>query len=135
MYRKWLVTGALAALVAVITGAMATHYLKERLGLPPERIQIFETGARYQMYHAFGIIAVALFAGFASHKKGLHAAAWCFTAGILLFSGSLYILGPLTGETLTHWRWLGAITPFGGLSFIAGWALLAWSAWKQKTNT
>lgn len=134
MFRRWLVTGALAALVAVITGAMATHYLKERMGLPADRIQVFETGARYQMYHALAIIAVALFAGMASQKKMLHIAAWCFAAGIVLFSGSLYILGPLTGEALAQWKWLGAITPFGGLSFIAGWAVLALAAWKQKTN-
>lgn len=135
MYRRWLVSGALAALVAVITGAMATHYLKERMGLPAERIAIFETGARYQMYHSLGIIAIAIIAGFSAQQKLLHLAAWCFAAGILLFSGSLYILGPLTGETLQQWKWLGAITPFGGLSFIAGWALLALAAWKHRPNS
>ena len=132
MFRKWLVFGALAALVSVITGAMGTHYLKERMGLPPERVAIFETGARYQMYHSFAIIATAIFAAFSAHRKMLHYAAACFAAGMLLFSCSLYVLGPLTGETLLRWKWLGAITPLGGLAFMAGWALLALAAWKFK---
>jgi len=83
----------------------------------------FEIGVRYQMYHAFALLAVGL-----AHAKwpgaALTASGWLFVAGTVIFSGSLYVL------SATGARWLGAITPFGGLALLAGWLCLAWAAWK-----
>jgi uncharacterized membrane protein YgdD (TMEM256/DUF423 family) len=84
----------------------------------------FEVGVRYQMYHAIALLAVGL-----AHKSGasplLAASGWLFVIGIVIFSGSLYVL------SLSGIRWFGAITPFGGIAFLAGWACLAWSVWKK----
>ena len=111
--------GALSALLAVGAGAFGAHALRERLA--PDLLAVFETGARYQMYHALALLAVAWAVGRWPGSATV-AAGWLFVAGTLLFSGSLYVL------TLTGQRWLGAITPLGGLAFIAGWAALAWAA-------
>ncbi len=118
MERLFYALGALSAGLAVAAGAFGAHGLKARVS--PEMLAVFETGARYQMYHALGLLAVAWAAG-RWPVAGTGAAGGCFVAGTLLFSGSLYLLA-LGGP-----RWLGAITPFGGLCFLAGWALLAWS--------
>ena len=105
--------GALAAFIGVAFGAFGAHGLRGRLSA--EQLNVFETGVRYQMYHAFAILITALalvrFDGWLIRTAG-----WLFTAGIVLFSGSLYALA-LTGVTV-----LGAITPIGGLAFLAGWA-------------
>lgn len=116
MSRLFIVLGALNGGVSVALGAFAAHGLAGRLA--PASLATFETAARYQMYHAMALLAVAvLMAG--DDAPPLARAAWCFVAGIVLFSGSLYAL-TLTGRT-----WLGAITPIGGLAFLAGWILLA----------
>jgi len=107
------VLGAISGLCSVALGAFGAHALKARLS--PELLTVFETGARYQMFHALALLFVATLAPRAS------IAGWLFVAGTVLFSGSLY------GLALTGVRWLGAITPFGGLCFIAGWAALAWA--------
>ena len=121
MDRTFLGIGALSGLTAVAAGAFGAHALKARLA--PELLAAFETGARYQMFHAL-VLAAAAWA--ASRFPGSSAAwaGWLFLAGTVLFSGSLYLLA-LTGA-----RWLGAVTPFGGLAFLAGWAALAWAAWR-----
>lgn len=102
--------------MAVLMGAFAAHGLKAKL-LPdhPEWLDAFKTGAQYQMYHSLAMLAVAMGAGFG---RWMSRACWCWLAGMVLFSGSLYALA-LTGQT-----WLGAVTPFGGLSFVAGWVCL-----------
>ena len=113
--RLFFTLGAGSALVSVGAGAFGAHALRARLS--PEFLAIFETGARYQMYHALGLLAV----GWAVTRwPGPWAvrAGWLFVAGTLLFSGSLYALA------LSGIRWLGAITPFGGVAFLAGWACL-----------
>ncbi len=117
--RTFLALGALSAAVSVAAGAFGAHALKARL--PPELLAVFETGARYQMYHAVGL---ALAAWAASRHGGAAAAwaGWLFLAGTLLFSGSLYALA------LSGVRALGAVTPFGGVAFIAGWIALALAA-------
>lgn len=117
--RFWLVTGAVLAALAVAAGAFGAHALRARLS--PSDLVTFETAVRYQMYHALGMIAVALLAarGQAAEPSG-----WCFLAGTVLFSGSLYLL------TLGGFRWMGAITPLGGLAFILGWVLLAVNGWR-----
>jgi uncharacterized membrane protein YgdD (TMEM256/DUF423 family) len=115
--RTFALLGAVNAFLAVAAGAFAAHALKKRLD--PEMFAIFEVGARYHMYHALGMFAAAWLA-----SRGAPAAVWggwAMQAGIVLFSGSLYALA------LTGVRGLGAITPIGGLGFLAGWALLAWS--------
>jgi uncharacterized membrane protein YgdD (TMEM256/DUF423 family) len=121
MEHVFIVCGALSAFVAVAAGAFGAHALRSRLG--PELLAVFETAARYQMYHALALIAVA----WAMSRWGtpqLRAAGWLFLAGTILFSGSLYLLA------LTGVRGLGAVTPFGGLCFLAGWLLLAFGVWR-----
>jgi len=111
--------GALMGFVGVGLGAFGAHGLRGRLS--PEMLSVFETGVRYQMYHALALLAVALMM---SRVEGrlVVIAGWSFTAGILIFSGSLYALA-LTGVTT-----LGAITPIGGVAFLAGWVALAIAA-------
>ena len=121
MHRLFLAFGSGFALIAVITGAFAAHALKSRLS--PDMFQVFEVAVRYQTYHALGLIAVA-WASTQWSSQLITASGWLFVAGIVIFSGSLYIL------SLTGVRWLGAITPIGGAAFIIGWACLLWSAIK-----
>lgn len=112
----FLVLGALNGGLSVACGAFAAHALASRL--PAGSLTTFETAARYQMYHALALVAVGLLA--LDHgSPRLHAAGWSFLVGIVLFSGSLYTL------TLAGQRWMGAITPLGGIAFLLGWALLA----------
>ena len=121
MDRVFTVIGALSACVAVAAGAFGAHLLRGRLS--PDLLSVFETGARYQMYHALGLLAVA--AALAREPASmLRSAGWLFVAGTVLFSGSLYVLAA-TGA-----RWLGAVTPLGGLCFLAGWIALALAAWR-----
>jgi uncharacterized membrane protein YgdD (TMEM256/DUF423 family) len=119
MDRLFFSLGALSALIAVAAGAFGAHGLRARL--TPELLAVFETGARYQMYHAVGLLAAAWAAS--RWPGGLVGwAGWLFVAGTVLFSGSLYALA------LTGVRWLGAITPLGGVAFLAGWLCLALAA-------
>lgn len=113
MPRFWLGAAAVNGFLAVAAGAFGAHALKARL--TPEMLAIWETGARYQMFHALALFGVALLA---LSGRATDAAGWCFLAGIVLFSGSLYALA------LTGVKPLGAVTPFGGLAFLAGWFLL-----------
>ncbi len=110
------------SLLSVLFGAFGAHTLKKQL--TPEMLDIFEVAVRYQMYHSIGLIVVA-WAISQWQNSITNAAGWCFVAGILIFSGSLYIL------SLTEIRWLGAITPIGGLAFIAGWGCLVAAAFRQ----
>ena len=112
--------GALAGLTAVALGAFGAHALRSRLS--PDMLTVFETGVRYHMYHALALVAAALIMQRAP-GRAVAAAGWLFTVGILLFSGSLYLLA-WTGVAI-----LGAITPLGGVAFLLGWACLAFSAW------
>ncbi|HEU4557675.1 MAG TPA: DUF423 domain-containing protein [Longimicrobium sp.] len=102
--------------LGVGAGAFGAHALRARV--PENLLAVFETGARYQMYHALALLAVALVASRAP-SGAVHAAGWLFTAGIVIFSGSLYALA------LSGVRVLGAITPIGGVCFLAGWIALA----------
>jgi len=119
---KLVAAGALNAAIAVGAGAFAAHALKDRL--EPKMLEVFETGARYQMYHALAMILAGVLVVRAASAS---AAGWIFQLGIVLFSGSLYVLA-LTGE-----KALGAVTPFGGVAFLVGWLWLAWSALKSAT--
>lgn len=121
--RLFLALGAISAFIGVAAGAFGAHGLKARLSA--EMLAIFETGVRYQMYHAFALLFVAWAS---SRFPGLLLATsgWLFAVGTILFSGSLYLL------SLTEMRWLGAITPLGGLAFLGGWLSLAWAALKSN---
>jgi len=121
--RGFLVAGAVSGAVAMGLGALAAHPLRERVS--PELLATFETGVRYQMYHALALIGAAWAMG-RWPGSAIVLAGWCFVVGTVLFSGSLYLL------VLTGARWLGAVTPLGGLAFIGGWVLLAWGAWTAR---
>ena len=113
--------GAITAGVAVILGAFGAHGLKSRVD--PALLVVFETGVRYQMYHALALLAVGL-ARVHWPSALVSMAGWFFLVGILIFSGSLYLM------TATGARWLGAITPIGGVAFIIGWIVLAAGVWR-----
>ena len=119
MDKTFLLIGAVTGFLAVMLGAFGAHGLRARLS--PEMMAVFETGVRYQMYHALAILAVGLMipnlGGWLIRMSG-----WAFAIGIVLFSGSLYALA-LTGVTV-----LGAVTPLGGLAFLIGWACLVVAA-------
>ena len=119
MAGGWFATGAVLCGLGVALGAFGAHGLRERL--TPEMLAIFETGVRYHFIHALGLFAVA-WASTRWPDALVGAAGWLFVAGIVIFSGSLYLL------SISGIRWLGAITPIGGVCMIAGWALLAVAA-------
>lgn len=117
--RHFVVLGAINGFLAVAFGAFAAHALKDMIstGL----LEVFRTGVEYQALHALALLAVGLL-GRDGLSRALNLAGWAFASGILLFSGSLYLLA------LTDIRWLGAVTPFGGTAFLMGWGALAWHA-------
>jgi uncharacterized membrane protein YgdD (TMEM256/DUF423 family) len=117
MRSVFLLFGALSALVGVGMGAFGAHGLKTVIS--PEMLTIYQTGVTYQMWHALGLIGIALIRQQAPDSKLLHWSGWLMFAGIVLFSGSLYALA------LLNHHWLGMITPFGGVCFIAAWLLIA----------
>jgi uncharacterized membrane protein YgdD (TMEM256/DUF423 family) len=138
----WFRIGAILGGLAVAFGAFAAHgldqYFPEKYrDTPPKKVaglevpaswkylQDFKTGAEYQMYHSLALLAVGLAAGRALRRRALDVAGWCFLLGIVLFSGSLYVL-TLTGDT--HWA---IATPFGGVLFLIGWVALAFAAIDQ----
>ena len=121
MSNTFFAVGALLAGLAVAAGAFGAHALQPRL--TPERLNTYEIAVRYQLYHALGLLALAW--GMERWPQaGLQLSAWLFIAGILIFGGTLYALA------LGAPRWLGAVTPLGGLCLIAGWVLGAWQLWR-----
>jgi uncharacterized membrane protein YgdD (TMEM256/DUF423 family) len=120
MDKTFFFISSLSGAIGVMLGAFGSHGLRQRL--TSESMVTFEIGVRYQMYHALAMIAASIASGRWSTSSLPSVAGWLFAIGTILFSGSLYLLA------LTQKRWLGAITPFGGLAFIAGWVCLALSA-------
>lgn len=126
----WIRIGAILGGLSVALGAFAAHGLESSLkasepvgDYPVERrLQVFETGARYQMYHALAILGIGLIALSGRGGAPIQVAGWSFLAGTLIFSGSLYALG------YTGIKWLGAITPIGGVGFLVGWVALAFAS-------
>ena len=118
---KILRTAAVFGFLSVAVGAFAAHGLKNIL--PPERILIFETGVRYQYYHTFALLAVAMLSAHFSDNL-IKIAVRCFTIGIFLFSGSLYLLALRDVLGIADWWFLGPLTPIGGVFFMAGWGSL-----------
>ena len=119
MERLFFILGSVMALLAVALGAFGAHGLKMRLS--PDMLATFEVGVRYHMYHALALLAVSWGCARWPDSDAPYAG-WAFLFGILIFSGTLYLL------TLTGARWLGAITPIGGVAFLVGWVILIWSA-------
>ena len=125
MTHPFIFWGAANAALAVAMGAFGAHGLKAALA--PDLLAVYPTGAQYHIFHALGLLLVGVIA---SHRPGslVTWSGWLIFAGILLFSGSLYVLA-VSGE-----RWLGMITPFGGTAFIAGWVLLALAGLKRPSG-
>jgi len=119
MDRTFFGLGAVLAFLGVALGAFGAHGLRGTLSA--QDMATFEAGVRYQLVHALALLAVA-WASTRWPGATVHAAGWLFVAGTVVFSGSLYVL------VLTGPRWLGAVTPLGGVCFLLGWGLLAWSA-------
>jgi uncharacterized membrane protein YgdD (TMEM256/DUF423 family) len=121
MAKNWMAWGAILAMAAVALGAFGAHGLKESLS--PERLEIFHTGVRYQFYHAFALLFLGLWAKSSPGNRMIPKAGLAFFIGVVLFSGSLYVLSI---RDLLNWpvSWLGPITPLGGVSFIVGWVFV-----------
>jgi uncharacterized membrane protein YgdD (TMEM256/DUF423 family) len=121
-YKLALLAGSLLGATGVALGALAAHSLEKVL--TPARLESFTTATRYQLWHAVLLIAVGIWAR-SYPAPGLKAAVWLFMIGTVFFSGSIY------GLTLAGWRWLGPVTPLGGVCLIAGWLCLAWAGLKS----
>lgn len=126
MDRAFALTGSLSAFLAVAAGAFGAHALRARLA--PDLLAVFETAARYQMYHALALLGVA-WAVTRFAPGPVRVAGWLFIGGTIVFCGSLYLLA------LSGTRWLGAITPIGGLLFLGGWLTLAYAIVKGGSPT
>lgn len=129
MHKGFLRTAALLGALSVGMGAFAAHALKE---LVSQRVLVtFETAVRYQFYHLLALALVAILYG-AFPNKRMVAAGWLFIAGIIIFCGSLYMLCYVQATVQPGYKWLGPITPFGGLAFIAGWVMLFLGTFSKK---
>ena len=119
--KVWIILGSLLAALSVLVGAFGAHGLKSRVS--PNDLEIFETGVRYQMYHALGLILIG-FIGFHFRQDILTTPAYLLLTGTFIFSGSLYIL------VLTNIRWFGAVTPVGGIFLVIGWVVLSYNIYR-----
>ncbi len=122
MAKLFITLASLSGMLAVILGAFGAHGLRDRLD--PHLMGIYQTGVQYHFYHALALLAVGIIALQQPQTALLKSAGWLFLIGTVIFSGSLYLLA------ISGVKWLGAITPLGGLAFIAGWACLAAAGWK-----
>lgn len=128
MHKSFLLTGAVLGGLAVILGAFGAHKLKELV--PAESVSSFQTGVQYQMYHALALLLI----GILFERFPFAATRWagiCFITGIVLFSGSLYLLTSLKATGQVGLKGIGIITPIGGLFFVAGWLLLVFGLMKK----
>lgn len=124
MPKTFLILGALNTLLCIALGAFGAHGLKQILAA--DMLTVYHTGVQYHFYHAFGIIVIGLLLLHFPQSRLMPVCGWLMLAGIVLFSFSLYAL------SVTGMRGLGMITPFGGVSFLSAWALLAYAIWKEK---
>ena len=129
MNTSFLMTGTFLAGLAVVLGAFGAHGLKKIV--PPETVSTFQTGVQYQMYHALALIFVGILFERMDHGL-LKWAGICFIAGVILFSGSLYLITLLKAKNTVGLSGIGIITPFGGLFFVAGWLLMLYGIWKSS---
>ncbi|HEY7897746.1 MAG TPA: DUF423 domain-containing protein [Gemmatimonadaceae bacterium] len=125
--RLFILLGSVNAALAVILGAFGAHMLKARLS--PEMLNVYQVGSHYHFYHAIGMLVVGLLAAQLHNDGAVQLSGFLMLAGIVLFSGSLYLLA-VTGLT-----WLGAVAPLGGLAFIAAWVVLAVAVLRATTST
>ena len=123
--RVFLILGAVNALLAVLLGAFGAHALKPRLSA--ELMAVYQTGIHYHLFHALGLLVVGLLATQLPASAPLKWSGWLMLAGIVFFSGSLYAL------SMSGLRWLGAITPLGGMAFILAWALFVIAVLKARS--
>jgi uncharacterized membrane protein YgdD (TMEM256/DUF423 family) len=123
MAKLFITMAAVSGMLAVVFGAFGAHALKNKLD--DYALGVFETAVQYHFYHSLALLAVGILALSLPDSTLLKSSGWLFTVGLVVFSGSLYVL------SLTGVRWLGAITPLGGLAFIVGWACLAAASWKS----
>ena len=123
MQRVFITGGSLLAALGVLMGAFGAHGLKNHLSA--DLLEIYHTAVDYHIYHALGLILIGILSSQLQMKSLIIWSGYCLLAGILLFSGSLYLLS-VTGQ-----RWLGAVTPFGGTAFILGWMLFAFAVWRH----
>jgi uncharacterized membrane protein YgdD (TMEM256/DUF423 family) len=128
MNKTYFITAAMFGAVSVILGAFGAHGLKSRMNA--DAFDVFETAVKYQFYHVFALLAVSIAYQYLPGSL-LNWSGRCFVAGIVLFSGSLYLLSYFKMLGNQQMNWLGAITPFGGLCFIAGWLLMGFAAIKH----
>ena len=122
--KLFIALGSLSALAAVLLGAFGAHALKARLS--PESLAVWQTAVQYHFYHALGLVLVGLACISLPDGAALRTSGWLMVAGIVLFSGSLYMLA-LGGE-----KWLGAVAPVGGTAFLLAWGALAWAALRNS---
>lgn len=122
MAKLFITLACVSGMLAVMLGAFGAHALKN--SLDDYALGVFETAVQYHFYHSFALLAVGIIALLQPQAALLRPSGWLFVAGIVIFSGSLYVL------SITGMRWLGAVTPLGGLAFMGGWACLAITAWK-----
>ena len=122
--RLFLILGAANAALAVLLGAFGAHSLKTHLAA--DMMAVYQTGLQYHLFHSLGLIAVGLTALHLSDSKWLRWSGWLMLAGIVIFSGSLYVL------STTGWKWFGAVTPLGGIAFIAAWVLFVVAVMKGR---
>ncbi len=122
MANLFITLASLSAMLAVTFGAFGAHALRDRLD--SYAMGVFETAVQYHFYHSLALLAVGIIALSQPQTVLLKSSGWLFLLGIIVFSGSLYVL------SISGIKWLGAITPLGGLAFIAGWACLAATGWK-----
>ena len=123
--NKWIILASVLGLTGVAAGALGAHALQDRLD--PKDLAAYEVAVRYQMYHALALLAVAWLSG-VSPSSLTTACGWCFALGVFCFSGSIY------GLIFLSWRWLGPITPLGGLLFMTGWLLLGFVGMTGRLN-
>lgn len=121
--KLFIIIGAINVLIAVALGAFGAHILKTRI--PYDMMAVYQTGIQYHFYHALGLLIVGIIAFRLPSSSSIKWSGRTMLLGIILFSGSLYAL------SITGIKWLGAITPFGGVAFLIAWALLAIGAWKE----
>ncbi|EZH66167.1 membrane protein [Bacillaceae bacterium JMAK1] len=124
MKNQWIATGAILAMLAVAIGAFGAHGLEG--SITDNMLENYHTGVQYHMFHALGILVVGIIIGITGSSKLLQVSATLLFIGILIFSGSLYIMA------LTNMTWLGAVTPIGGVSFIIGWLCLTFATLKGR---
>lgn len=123
MGRWFLVMACALGAAGVVLGAFGAHGLKSRL--TPDLLEVWQTAVQYHLWHVLALLAAGLLLLQAPHARWLESAGWTFLAGMLVFSGSLYLMA------VTGWRGLGAVTPFGGLALIAAWVMLGVGAWRS----